>query len=249
LTKQPDEVAGMFDDVAPRYDRTNNLLSVGNAPLWRAATTRAVAPKAGERILDVAAGTGTSSASLSKTGATVVAVDISSGMIEVGRKRRKTIEFQVADAEQLPFDDDEFDAVTISFGLRNINDPRAALAEMYRVMKPGGRLVICEFSTPPNGLFRGAYRTYLRRVMPVVVGRISSNPVAYRYLNESIEAWPDQGTLSQWIRAAGFTRVAHRNITGGVVALHRGRKPEDPAIRASVARRRASRRRPVRAAS
>jgi demethylmenaquinone methyltransferase/2-methoxy-6-polyprenyl-1,4-benzoquinol methylase len=120
---------------------------------------------------------------------------------------------------------------------------------MYRVMKPGGRLVICEFSTPPNGLFRGAYRTYLKYVMPVVVGRVSSNPEAYKYLNESIEAWPDQTTLSQWIRAAGFTRVAWRNLTGGVVALHRGHKPEDPVIRASVARRRASRRRPTRAAS
>lgn len=239
----------MFDDVAPRYDRTNTLLSVGNAPLWRAATTRAVAPKSGERILDVAAGTGTSSVPLGRTGAVVVAVDISPGMIEVGRKKHKKLEFQVADAERLPFGDDEFDAVTISFGLRNIRDPRAALAEMYRVMKPGGRLVICEFSTPPNGIFRGAYRTYLRFVMPVVVGRISSHPAAYQYLNESIEAWPDQATLSQWIRAAGFTRVAHRNLTGGVVALHRGRKPEDAAIRASVARRRASRRRPMRAAS
>ncbi|MDQ4138445.1 MAG: demethylmenaquinone methyltransferase [Actinomycetota bacterium] len=249
LSKRPDEVAGMFDDVAPGYDRTNNLLSVGNAPLWRAATTRAVAPKAGERILDVAAGTGTSSVSLSKTGATVVAVDFSEGMVEIGRKRHKKIEFHVADAERLPFGDDEFDAVAISFGLRNIADPRAALSEMYRVMKPGGRLVICEFSTPPNGIFRVAYRTYLRYVMPVVVGRVSSNPEAYKYLNESIEAWPDQATLSQWIRAAGFTRVAWRNLTGGVVALHRGHKPQDPFIRASVARRRASRRRPTRAAS
>lgn len=144
MDKQPDEVAGMFDDVAKHYDRTNAILSAGNAYLWRITTVRAVAPQPGERILDLAAGTGTSSVALSHNGAKVVAVDFSPGMIAEGRRKHHNIEFIEADIEKLPFGDDEFDAVTISFGLRNVNDPKQALAEMYRVLKPGGRLVICE---------------------------------------------------------------------------------------------------------
>ncbi len=237
MDKRPERVAGMFDAVAKRYDLTNALLSVGSAPLWRLATVRAVAPAPGERILDVAAGTGTSSAALARSGATVVGVDISEGMIELARQRHPTIEFQVADAERLPFGDDEFDAVTVSFGLRNVESPLVALAEMYRVTKPGGRLVVCEFSRPPIGVLRAGYRAYLRLVMPAVAGVASSNPEAYEYLAESIRSWPDQATLSQWIRGVGFTRVAYRNLSAGVVALHRGHKPEDAAIRASAARR------------
>ena len=144
----------MFDGVARHYDRTNDILSAGNAPLWRYATVRAVDPQSGERILDIAAGTGTSSAALTKTGATVVAVDFSAGMIAEGKRRHPELEFIEADAEKLPFGDNEFDAVTISFGLRNINDPRAAIAEMYRVLKPGGRLVVTEFSKPPMAILR-----------------------------------------------------------------------------------------------
>jgi len=237
LDKEPDEVAGMFDDVAPHYDRTNAVLSVGNAYLWRLATVRAVAPQAGERILDLAAGTGTSSQALSRTGARVVAVDFSAGMIAEGRKRHKNIEFIQADIEKLPFGDDEFDAVTISFGLRNVNDPKAALSEMYRVLKPGGRLVICEFSRPPRALLRGGYWAYLKYIMPTVVGAASSNPAAYSYLADSIRAWPDQGELIQWVRGAGFIRAEYRNLTAGIVALHRGRKPVDAAVLASVAKR------------
>jgi demethylmenaquinone methyltransferase/2-methoxy-6-polyprenyl-1,4-benzoquinol methylase len=240
LGKQPDEVAGMFDGVARHYDRTNAVLSAGNAYLWRIATVRAVAPQPGERILDLAAGTGTSSVALSHSGAKVIAVDFSSGMIEEGRRKHKNIEFVQADIEKLPFGDDEFDAVTISFGLRNVNDPKQALAEMYRVLKPGGRLVICEFSKPPRALFRMGYQTYLRYVLPAVSVAVSSNPEAYSYLADSIADWPDQGQLSQWIRGAGFLRVAYRNLTSGVVALHRGRKPVDAAVLASVAKRRRS---------
>ncbi len=243
MDKAPDDVAGMFTEVAARYDVTNTVLSAGNAALWRMATVRAVAPQPRERILDVAAGTGTSSAALARHGATVVAVDFSPGMVEVGRTKHPKTEFVEANAERLPFGDNEFDAVTISFGLRNVEHPKVALAEMYRVLKPGGRLVICEFSRPPQVLVRAGYHAYLKHVMPLVARASSSNPEAYDYLAESIEAWPDQGTLSQWIRGVGFTRVAHRNLTSGVVALHRGRKPEDAAIRATTAKRRATRQR------
>ena len=228
LGKDPSQVSAMFDRVAARYDRTNNLLSVGNAPLWRVATTRAVDPKPGERILDVAAGTGTSSASLAKSGASVVAADFSPGMIEVGRRRQAHVPnlvFVEADATKLPFGDDEFDAVTISFGLRNVNEPKLALAEFFRVTKPGGRLVICEFSTPPVGFVRLGYGMYQRYVMPPLVKLSSSNDDAYEYLNESINAWPDQRELAAWIRDAGYDEVAWRNLAMGVVALHRARKP------------------------
>lgn len=237
LNKKPGEVAGMFDGVARHYDRTNAVLSAGNAALWRAATVRAVDPQPGERILDVAAGTGTSSVALQRNGARVVAVDFSPGMIAEGRRKHKKIEFIEADAEKLPFGDNEFDAATISFGLRNVSHPKVALAELYRVLKPGGRLVVCEFSKPPVAIVRASYWGYLRYVMPTVVGRVSSNPDAYTYLAESIRAWPDQGELSQWIRGAGFTRVAYRNLTAGIVALHRGRKPVDSTVLASVAKR------------
>lgn len=237
LSKDPDDVSGMFDDVAPRYDRTNTALSAGNDILWRIATTKAIAPKPGERILDIACGTGTSTVPLARSGATVIGVDFSASMIAEAQRKHPKLEFREADAMKLPFGDDEFDAVTISFGLRNIQDPKVALAEMYRVLKPGGRLVVCEFSKPPRALLRAGYYAYLRVVAPLVAGITSSNPQAYRYLVESIRDWPDQHTLSQWIRGVGFTRVAYRNLTAGVVALHRGRKPEDQAIRAATARR------------
>ena len=215
----------MFDGVARRYDLTNSVLSGGNAVLWRAATVRAVAPKAGERILDVACGTGTSTAALARRGADVVGLDFSAGMIAEARRRHPKLEFVEGDAEALPFGDAEFDAVTMSFGLRNVANPHAALREMHRVLKPGGRVVVCEFSTPPIPIIRAGYAIYLKRVLPLIADRTSSNPEAYRYLGESIAEWPDQTTLSGWLRGAGFTRVAYRNLTAGVVALHRGVKP------------------------
>ncbi|MBO9579104.1 MAG: demethylmenaquinone methyltransferase [Microbacteriaceae bacterium] len=238
LDKEPDEVAEMFDGVAKRYDVTNTILSGGNAPLWRAATVRAIDPKPGDRVLDVACGTGTSTAALAKRGAKVVGLDFSAGMIAEAVRRHPGLEFVAGDAMALPFGDDEFDAVTISFGLRNVADPAAALAEMYRVLKPGGRIVITEFSTPPVAIVRAGYTGYLRHVLPMIAKRTSSNPEAYTYLGESIEAWPDQVQLSGWLRAAGFTRVAYRNLTAGVVAMHRGHKPADEQILASTARRR-----------
>lgn len=226
----------MFDEVAAHYDRTNTMLSMGNATLWRIATTRAVNPQPGERILDIAAGTGTSSVALTRTGARVVAADFSEGMIEVGRARHATnpsIEFVQADATALPFEDNEFDAVTISFGLRNVVEPKKALAEFYRVTKPGGRVVICEFSTPPLPPVRAAYFGYLHRVMPSIVRFASSNAEAYDYLGESIAAWPTQAVLSGWLREAGYEWVAYRNLTLGIVALHRGVKLASEAGRAA----------------
>ena len=220
----------MFDQVSTHYDRTNTVLSVGNAALWRMAATRAVNPRPGERILDIAAGTGTSSVALTKTGAHVVAADFSEGMINVGRSRHADnpqLEFVQADATALPFADNEFDAVTISFGLRNVVEPKKALAEFYRVTKPGGRVVICEFSTPPFAPVRLGYFAYLNRVMPMIVKLASSNAEAYDYLGESIAAWPNQQTLSAWLRDAGYDAVAFRNLTLGIVALHRGVKSAD----------------------
>lgn len=225
LGKDPDDVSAMFDDVAARYDLTNALLSMGTSSLWRIATVRALGISAGDRVLDIAAGTGTSSAAIARAGARVTALDFSPGMVAVGRKRHPEIDFVEGDAEQLPFDDASFEAVTISFGLRNINDPHRALAEMRRVLVPGGRVVICEFTTPPNALVRGAYGFYLDKVMPGIAGLASSNPEAYTYLMQSIHDWPAQGIVSGWMRDAGFVDVGYRNLTAGVVALHRGRVP------------------------
>ena len=245
MDKQPDEVAGMFDQVANNHDFTNAVLSGGNATLWRIATTKAIDPQVGERILDVACGTGTSSASIARTGATVVGLDFSAGMLVQARKKHNGVEFVLGDAEKLPFVSDEFDAVTVSFGLRNVNDPKVALAEMFRVLKPGGRLVICEFSRPPVAVLRASYFAYLKYVMPGVASVTGSNAAAYKYLEESIKDWPEQGTLSQWIRGAGFTRVAYRNLTAGIVALHRGRKPTDPTLLASIEKRKDAMTRPI----
>ncbi|WP_425546306.1 class I SAM-dependent methyltransferase [Agrococcus versicolor] len=236
LGKDPSEVAGMFDATAKRYDRMNGLFTLGNDRLWRLQMTRAVAPQPGERILDVAAGTGTSSVPMAKAGALVTALDFSQGMIDEGRRRYPELEFVHGDAQDLPFDADTFDAVTISFGFRNVQDPKAALAEFFRVLKPGGRLLVCEASKPPLGIARVGHAAFLRTV-PVVGRLASSNPDSYRYLVESIEAWPDQETLSRWIRGAGFTRVAHRNLTMGAVALHRGRKPTEQTMRMATIER------------
>ena len=221
LDKEPHEVAAMFDGVAERYDLTNDVLSLGQTRLWRKAVAAAVDAKPGERILDLAAGTGTSSAPFVQAGASVVACDFSLGMLAVGQARNPHLDFAAADAMALPFADGVFDAVTISFGLRNIADTTAALRELRRVTKPGGRLLICEFSHPTNGPWRTVYLEYLMRLLPALANKVASNPDAYVYLAESIRAWPDQRGLATLVKASGWSRVAYRNLTGGIVALHR----------------------------
>jgi demethylmenaquinone methyltransferase/2-methoxy-6-polyprenyl-1,4-benzoquinol methylase len=222
LDKQPHEVAAMFDDVAERYDLTNDVLSLGQDRLWRRAVVKAVAPRAGERVLDLAAGTGTSSEPFAARGSVVVPADFSLGMLRVGKRARPGLPFVAGDAMRLPFADGVFDAVTISFGLRNVSDPDVALAELARVTKPGGRLVVCEFSAPVWRPFRTVYVEYLMRALPAVARKVSSNPDAYVYLAESIRAWPDQAGLATRIAGAGWSDVGWRNLSGGIVALHRG---------------------------
>ena len=213
----------MFDEVASAYDRTNDLLSFYQSRLWRRVLRSEVSPKAPMRILDIAAGTGTSSMALLADGVEVVAADFSKGMLAEGKKRYPQLEFVFADAMKLPFEEASFDVVTMSFGLRNVADHRVALKEFYRVLKPTGRLVICEFSHV-SGVLGRLYRWYLRNVLPVVAKLVSSNPQAYSYLSESIEAWPKQPELRDDISAAGFESASYRNLTFGIVAIHRGLK-------------------------
>jgi demethylmenaquinone methyltransferase / 2-methoxy-6-polyprenyl-1,4-benzoquinol methylase len=228
LDKQPHEVAAMFDHVAARYDLTNDVLSLGQDRLWRRAVTRAVGARPGERVLDLAAGTGTSSLPFHRRGVRVVPCDFSLGMLRVGKRRLPQLGFTAGDALALPFADGSFDAVTISFGLRNVADPDRALAEMLRVTRPGGRLVVCEFSHPTWRPFRTVYVEYLMLALPAVADRVSSDPDAYRYLAESIRAWPDQAALAARIGAAGWAGVQWRNLSGGIVALHRARRQQEP---------------------
>jgi demethylmenaquinone methyltransferase/2-methoxy-6-polyprenyl-1,4-benzoquinol methylase len=228
LGKQPHDVAAMFDDVAPRYDLTNAVLSLGQDRGWRRATAAAVGLKPGERALDLAAGTGTSSKALASTsGAHVVACDFSLGMLRVGTERNahERVAYVAGDGLHLPFADASFDAVTISFGLRNLHDLDAGLRELARVTKPGGRLVVCEFSHPTWTPFRAVYVDYLMRALPAIARRVSSNPDAYVYLAESIRAWPDQRALAERIEQTGWANVAWRDLTGGIVAVHRARRP------------------------
>ncbi|HET8717907.1 MAG TPA: demethylmenaquinone methyltransferase [Nocardioidaceae bacterium] len=220
LDKQPAEVAAMFDDVARRYDLTNDVLSLGQDRRWRRDVLAAVDPLPGERILDLAAGTGTSSRPFAQRGATVVPCDFSLGMLQVGKRARPALPFTAGDATRLPFADGAFDAVTISFGLRNVVNPDAGLAEMRRVTRPGGRLVVCEFSHPTWAPFRTVYLEYLMRALPPLARAVSSSPDAYVYLAESIRAWPDQEQLAARIGEAGWRHVKWRNLTRGIVALH-----------------------------
>jgi demethylmenaquinone methyltransferase/2-methoxy-6-polyprenyl-1,4-benzoquinol methylase len=223
LEKNPREVASMFDGVARRYDITNTVLSLGQDRLWRKATRAALGIAPGDAVLDLAAGTAVSTVELAHSGAWCVAADFSVGMLAAGAAR--DVPKVAGDATRLPFADESFDAVTISFGIRNVVDHAAGLRELARVTRPGGRLVVCEFSTPTNGLFGTVYKEYLMKALPSVARAVSSNPDAYVYLAESIRAWPDQPELARRIGAAGWGSVRWRNLTGGIVALHAAVKP------------------------
>jgi len=224
LAKQPAQVAAMFDTVAESYDRTNDLLSFGQDRLWRKKVLKAVNPQPGQTILDLAAGTGSSSVVFAKEGVKVIASDFSEGMLAVGRKRHPELEFVYADATKLPFKDASVDAVTISFGLRNVNEPKTALKEMLRVLKPGGTVVICEFSQVSVPVIRSFYNFYLKRVLPRLSSLLASNQGAYEYLSESIMAWPKQTELVKWLTDAGFVDANYKNLSFGVVALHSAKK-------------------------
>jgi demethylmenaquinone methyltransferase/2-methoxy-6-polyprenyl-1,4-benzoquinol methylase len=227
LDKEPHEVAAMFDGVARRYDRTNTVLSLGLDRRWRLRTRQCLQLSDGDRVLDLAAGTGVSTAELRRSGARPVACDFSLGMLRAGRaaRRRGDLPFVAGDALALPFADGCFDAATISFGLRNVVDVPTALAELLRVVRPGGRLVVCEFSRPTFAPFRALYLNYLMRSLPWIARKVSSNPDAYVYLAESIRGWPAQPDLAKIIAESGWDRVQYRNLTGGIVALHMAERP------------------------
>ena len=226
LDKRPGDVSAMFDNVAERYDLLNDMLSLGQDRRWRKRVAAAVGAGPGEAVLDLAAGTGTSSRAFTGAGARCVACDFSLGMLRVGARRPAAgVALAAGDALALPFRDASFDAVTISFGLRNVADPEAALAEMLRVTRPGGRLAVCEFSHLPGRRLNACYEQYLARALPLVARRLSGNAEAYDYLAESITAWPGQRELARRIGAAGWSAVRWRNLTLGVVAVHLASRP------------------------
>ncbi|MEI6306905.1 MAG: demethylmenaquinone methyltransferase [Actinomycetes bacterium] len=224
LNKDPDDVAKMFDGVANRYDFLNDLLSFGRTKAWRRSVTSIIAPKSGMKVLDIAAGTGSSTRSLVDKGADAIALDFSDGMLEQGRKRNKDIKFVKGDALNLPFDENTFDVTTISFGLRNTSNTKVALKDALRVTKPGGRIVVAEFSHPTNLIFRKIYLNYLMRALPVIAKRLSRNPAAYIYLAESIRAWPDQAGLAAIMGDVGWKSVIWQDLTFGIVTVHIGYK-------------------------
>jgi demethylmenaquinone methyltransferase / 2-methoxy-6-polyprenyl-1,4-benzoquinol methylase len=229
LDKRPADVSAMFDKVADRYDLLNDALSLGLDRRWRKAVAATVGAEAGQLVLDLAAGTGTSSRVFTSAGARCVACDFSLGMLRVGAARpagaAASLRFVAGDALALPFAAGTFDAVTISFGLRNVADTGQALGELLRVTRPGGKLVVCEFSHLTSARLNTLYEQYLMRALPVVARRLSGNAEAYDYLSESIRAWPAQPELAAQIGAAGWTAVTWRNLSLGVVALHQARRP------------------------
>lgn len=224
LAKKPEAVQAMFDSVAESYDRTNDLLSFGQDRIWRRKVLKAVNPQPGQTILDLAAGTGSSSIVFLKPGVKVIASDFSNGMLEVGRRRHPELEFVFADAMKLPFADNSVDAVTISFGLRNVEKPKVAIKEMLRVLAPGGKLVICEFSRVSVPVIRSLYEFYLKRILPRLSKLLAKNSGAYDYLADSILAWPNQKELVSWLDQVGFVETNYKNASLGVVAIHSARK-------------------------
>jgi demethylmenaquinone methyltransferase / 2-methoxy-6-polyprenyl-1,4-benzoquinol methylase len=221
--KQAALVQAMFDQVAPRYDLANAALSLGQDAHWRRVTAGAARPD-GAVVLDVAAGPGNVATELIAQGARrVTALDLSYNMLAEGARRgHPGIDWVNGDAQHLPFPDASFDAVTISFGLRNVPDPELALREFGRVTRPGGRVVVCEFANPTWAPFRALYRRYLVGLLPQAARVVSSSPEAYRYLADSILAWPDRRVVADWIVAAGFTEVMVKDLAEGIVAVHRG---------------------------
>lgn len=222
LEKNPHDVAGMFDDAGKNYDITNTVMTAGLDRRWRRRTRELLDLKPGERVLDLAAGTAVSTEELAKSGAWCVACDFSQGMLAAGAHRN--VPKVVGGAMHLPFADETFDAVTISYGLRNVHDFEAGLREMARVTKPGGRLVVNEFSTPVIPVFSTIYSTVLPRMIPLLGKVFSSNAPAYEYLAESIKAWPAQEQLASAINASGWERATWKNLAFGIVALHRAEK-------------------------
>jgi demethylmenaquinone methyltransferase/2-methoxy-6-polyprenyl-1,4-benzoquinol methylase len=222
LDKRPAEVAAMFDRTAARYDLVNDLMTGGLDRLWRREVVKALDVRAGELVLDLAAGTGTSSVPFADAGAYTVACDFSLGMLQEGVRRNGSagVRFVAGDALRLPFADESFDAVTISFGIRNVSDTVQALAEMRRVTKPGGRLLVCEVSRPPNPVVRTLHGLHLKVGLPLMA-KVSSNPDSYHYLAESTAAWHDQAAFAGLMKGAGWASVQWRNLTFGAVALHR----------------------------
>jgi demethylmenaquinone methyltransferase/2-methoxy-6-polyprenyl-1,4-benzoquinol methylase len=226
LDKKPAEVSAMFDRVADRYDLLNDALSLGMDRRWRKVVARAVDGSSGQLVLDLAAGTGTSSRAFIRQGGRCVACDFSLGMLSVGARRPASgLAFVAGDALALPFRDGQFDVVTISFGLRNVADTGQALRELLRLTRPGGRLVVCEFSHLPVQRLNALYERYLAKVLPPVAKRLSRNAEAYDYLAESIRDWPPQQVLAGQIAAAGWSGVSWRNLSMGIVALHEARRP------------------------
>lgn len=224
MNKIPQQVSGMFDRVAKRYDLVNDVMTFGQHRFWRQILENAVAAQSGEIVLDIAAGTGTSSIGFARAGAKVVACDFSQGMIEQGRKRHPDLEFVVADAHNLPFGNAEFDVVTSSFGFRNMHNPDRALREFLRVTKPGGRLFIMEFSTPPSPLMARLYEIYMKVILPLAGKILTSDQGAYDYLVESILNWPNQQTLAKQISNNGWKNVGWHNLNFGTVTIHRAFK-------------------------
>lgn len=221
--KDADLVQAMFDRVAPRYDLANTLLSAGQDAHWRRVAARAADP-AGGTVLDVAAGPGNVAKELIARGARqVVAADLSYGMLAEGHRRGiPDVHFVNADALRLPFADGTFDAVTISFGLRNLTDPEAGLAEFRRVARPGARMVVMEFAAPTWTPFRTVYSGYLMKALPRIAEFVSSDGSAYGYLAESIAKWPDRKVIAGWLEAAGWADPMVKDLSGGIVAVHRG---------------------------
>jgi len=226
-------VARVFSSVASKYDLMNDLMSFGIHRLWKRTAIDLSGVRAGQTVLDLAGGTGDLAAKFSKiVGAKgqVVLADINSDMLAVGRDRLidggiiDGVEFVQANAENLPFADDRFDCVASAFGLRNVTDKDAALQEMYRVLKPGGRALVLEFSKPTTEMLNKAYDFYSFKILPKIGKHIANDEASYQYLAESIRMHPDQETLKQMLIDAGFVDVDYHNMTGGIVALHRGFK-------------------------